>query len=59
MTGAGWGKPSPACSAPVVPIRPLPWWLLRLAALVATLGEEPRTPLLEAVHATLTDLRCI
>ncbi len=70
---------------PVVPIRPLPWWLLRLAALVATtpremmemrylwrqpirmandrlvatLGEEPRTPLLEAVCTTLTDLRCI
>jgi nucleoside-diphosphate-sugar epimerase len=70
---------------PVVPIRPLPWWLLRLAALVATtpremmemrylwrqpvriasdrlvatLGDEPRTPLLEAVRATLVDLRCI
>jgi len=70
---------------PAVPIRPLPWWLLRLAALaattpremmemrylwrqpvritnarlVATLGGEPRTPLLEAVRTTLTDLRCM
>jgi nucleoside-diphosphate-sugar epimerase len=70
---------------PVVPIRPLPWWLLRLAALAAatpremmemrylwrqpvrmtnarlvtTLGSEPRTPLLEAVRATLADLQCI
>jgi nucleoside-diphosphate-sugar epimerase len=70
---------------PAVPIRPLPWWLLRLAALVATtpremmemrylwrqpvriandrlvatMGDEPRTPLLEAVRATLADLRCI
>jgi len=70
---------------PVVPIRPLPWWLLRVAALVATtpremmemrylwwqpvrmtnarlvatLGSEPRTPLLEAVRATLADLQCI
>ncbi|WP_333574028.1 NAD-dependent epimerase/dehydratase family protein [Sphingomonas sp.] len=70
---------------PAVPIRPLPWWLLRLAALVATtpremmemrylwrqpvrllndrlvatLGGEPHTPLLEAVRTTLTDLQCI
>lgn len=70
---------------PVVPIRPLPWWLLRIAALVAitpremmemrylwrqpvrmindrlvaTLGSEPRTPLLEAVRTTLTDLQCV
>ena len=70
---------------PAVPVRPLPWWQLRLAALiattpremmemrylwrqpvrmtndrlVATLGGEPRTPLLEAVRATLTDLRCV
>ncbi|NOW44020.1 nucleoside-diphosphate-sugar epimerase [Novosphingobium sp. SG751A] len=70
---------------PVVPIRPLPWWLLRVAALVATtpremmemrylwqqpvrltnarlvaaLGGEPRTPLLEAVRTTLSDLQCI
>jgi nucleoside-diphosphate-sugar epimerase len=70
---------------PAVPIRPLQWWLLRVAALmattpremmemrylwrqpvrlvndrlVATLGGEPRTPLLEAVRETLTDLQCI
>lgn len=70
---------------PVVPIRPLPWWLLRLAALVATtprevmemrylwrqpiritntrlvatLGSEPRTPLMEAVRTTLADLHCL
>lgn len=70
---------------PAVPIRPLPWWLLRAAALVATtpremmemrylwqqpvrmtnaglvaiLGDEPRTPLLEAVRKTLGDLRCM
>ncbi|WP_294255356.1 NAD-dependent epimerase/dehydratase family protein [uncultured Sphingomonas sp.] len=69
---------------PAVPIRPLPWWQLRLAALamttprelmemrylwqqpirlrnarlVATLGGEPRTPLLDAVAATLTGLGC-
>ncbi len=69
---------------PAVPIRPLPWWQLRLAALVsvtprelmemrylwqrpvrmtnarlaATLGGEPRTPLADAVRATLADLRC-
>lgn len=70
---------------PAVPIRPLPWWLLRIAALVATtpremmemrylwrqpirvtnarlvatLAGEPRTPLLEAVRATLAALQCI
>ncbi|MBB3695023.1 NAD-dependent epimerase/dehydratase family protein [Sphingomonas sp. BK580] len=70
---------------PAVPIRRLPWWQLRLAALVAetprelmemrylwqrplrlsnarllaTLGEEPRTPLLDAVRATLADLGCV
>lgn len=70
---------------PVVPVRPLPWWVLRIAALVATtpremmemrylwqrpvrmtnarlvetLGDEPRTPLLEAVRATLNDLQCL
>lgn len=70
---------------PAVPIRPLPWWLLRLAALgattpremmemrylwqqpvrmtngrlMATLGSEPRTPLIDAVRATLADLKCI
>ncbi|SFK56775.1 Nucleoside-diphosphate-sugar epimerase [Sphingomonas sp. NFR04] len=69
---------------PAVPIRPLPWWQLRLAALamttprelmemrylwqqpirlrntrlVETLGAEPRTPLVEAVAATLTGLGC-
>jgi nucleoside-diphosphate-sugar epimerase len=69
---------------PAVPIRPLPWWQLRLAALamttprelmemrylwqqpirlrnarlVATLGAEPRTPLVEAIAATLTGLGC-
>ncbi|MGK2911847.1 MAG: hypothetical protein ACSLE1_18910 [Sphingobium sp.] len=70
---------------PAIPIRRLPWWLLRLAALVAatpremmemrylwqqpvrmtnarlvaTLGGEPQTPLLDAVRATLADLRCL
>ncbi|RSV39652.1 NAD-dependent epimerase/dehydratase family protein [Sphingomonas sp. ABOLD] len=69
---------------PAVPIRPLPWWQLRLAALamttprelmemrylwqqpirlrnarlVAALGAEPRTPLVDAVAATLTGLGC-
>jgi nucleoside-diphosphate-sugar epimerase len=72
-------------SDPAVPIRPLPWWQLRLAALFATtpremmemrylwqqpvrmtnarllahLGEEPRTPLGKAVHATLESLGCL
>ncbi|AXJ96739.1 hypothetical protein DM480_00230 [Sphingomonas sp. FARSPH] len=70
---------------PAVPIRPLPWWQLRLAALVATtprelmemrylwqqpvrlandrlvaeLGEEPHTPLDEAVRVTLAGLGCL
>ncbi|WP_277981595.1 NAD-dependent epimerase/dehydratase family protein [Sphingomonas phyllosphaerae] len=70
---------------PAVPIRRLPWWQLRLAALVAetprelmemrylwqrplrldnarlvaTLGREPRTPLVEAVRATLASLGCV
>ncbi len=70
---------------PAVPIRGLPWWQLRLAALVAetprelmemrylwqhplrldharlvaTLGEEPRTPLVAAVRATLASLGCV
>jgi nucleoside-diphosphate-sugar epimerase len=70
---------------PSVPIRPLPWWLLRLAALiattpremmemrylwqrpvrlsnarlVATLGEEPHTPLERAVRTTLASLGCL
>lgn len=70
---------------PAVPIRPLPWWQLRLAALVATtprelmemrylwqrpvrmthdrlvaeLGEEPHTPLNEAVRRTLVGLDCL
>ncbi|MBB3950761.1 NAD-dependent epimerase/dehydratase family protein [Aureimonas jatrophae] len=68
-----------ALGSPRVPVRPLPWWALRLAApfnrtvrellemrylwrqpvrlsnarLVARLGAEPRTPLREAVAATL------
>lgn len=70
---------------PSVPIRPLPWWQLQIAALVAitprelmemrylwerpirlvndhlvaVLGEEPRTPLVDAVRATLADLGCL
>ena len=70
---------------PAVPIRRLPWWQLRLAALVAetprelmemrylwqrplrldntrlvaTVGREPHTPLVEAVRATLASLRCV
>ena len=73
-----------ALGSPNVPIRPLPWWQLRLAALVATtprelmemrylwhqpvrmtnarllaqLGEEPHTPLDQAVRATLASLGC-
>ncbi|WP_062016084.1 NAD-dependent epimerase/dehydratase family protein [Aureimonas sp. AU4] len=74
-----------ALGSPAVPVRPLPWWALRLAApfnetvrellemrylwrrpvrmtnarLVARLGEEPRTPLAEAVRATLAANRCL
>lgn len=70
---------------PSVPIRPLPWWQLQIAALVAVtprelmemrylwqlpirlvndhlvavLGEEPRTPLVDAVRATLADQGCL
>ncbi|WP_374296099.1 NAD-dependent epimerase/dehydratase family protein [Sphingomonas sp.] len=70
---------------PAVPIRPLPWWQLRLAALFATtpcelmemrylwqqpvrlandrllaeLGQEPHTPLDEAVRVTLAGLGCL
>lgn len=74
-----------ALGDPSVPIRRLPWWQLRLAALVATtprelmemrylwqqpvrmtndrlvaeLGQEPHTPLDEAVRRTLAGLGCI
>ena len=70
---------------PAVPIRPLPWWQLRLASLFATtprelmemrylwqrpvrldnrrlvaeLGDEPHTPLDEAVRVTLAGLGCL
>ncbi|MEH3104980.1 MAG: hypothetical protein PGN12_13880 [Sphingomonas phyllosphaerae] len=70
---------------PAVPIRPLPWWPLRVAALFATaprewmemrylweqpvrlandrlvaeLGQEPRTPLDEAVRVALAGLGCL
>ncbi|WP_037489371.1 NAD-dependent epimerase/dehydratase family protein [Sphingomonas phyllosphaerae] len=70
---------------PAVPIRPLPWWQLRLAALFATtpreltemrylweqpvrlandrlvaeLGQEPRTPLDDAVRVALASLGCL
>ncbi|MGN7161724.1 NAD-dependent epimerase/dehydratase family protein [Sphingomonas sp. SAFR-052] len=70
---------------PAVPIRPLPWWQLRLAALFATtprelmemrylwqqpvrlandrlvaeLGQEPRTPLDDAVRVALAGLGCL
>lgn len=74
-----------ALGDPAVPIRSLPWGLLRLAALFSTtpremmemrylwqhpirlvndrlkseLGEEPHTPLADAVRATLNDLGCL
>lgn len=72
-------------NVPGMPVKPLPWTLMRLASplvplfrelmemrylwqqpvrldnarLRALLGEEPRTPLDEAVRATLVGLRCI
>jgi nucleoside-diphosphate-sugar epimerase len=71
-------------NAPVMPVKPLPWTLMRLASPVVPLfrelmemrylwqqpvrlddtrlrtllGEEPRTPLDEAVRATLVGLGC-
>lgn len=74
-----------ALGDPAVPIRPMPWWQLRLAALFATtprelmemrylwrqpvrlandrlvseLGQEPHTPLDEAVRVTLAGLGCL
>ncbi|MBB3770940.1 nucleoside-diphosphate-sugar epimerase [Angulomicrobium tetraedrale] len=74
-----------ALGAPQMPVKKLPWMLMRLASpvvplfrelsemaylwrapvrldnarLVATLGEEPRTPLNEAVRATLIGLGCL
>lgn len=68
-----------------VPVKPLPWWVMRLLSplialmsemtemeylwrtpvrlhndrLVAKLGDEPRTPLDEAMRATLTAMRCL
>lgn len=70
---------------PTVPVKRLPWWALRIAALfastprellemrylwkqpvritnhrlVAAIGEEPHTPLEEAVRATLIDMGCL
>jgi len=70
---------------PGLPVKPFPWWMMRLASpfvplfrellemrylwqselylgndrLVAFLGEEPRTPIDEAVRATLEDLGCL
>jgi nucleoside-diphosphate-sugar epimerase len=74
-----------AAGRPTLPIRRIPWPLLKLAApfsgfarelvemrylwqvamrldnrkLVAALGAEPHTPLIDAVRQSLVDLRCI
>lgn len=74
-----------ALGGPVVPVRRLPWWAMRLASpfvpvmrellelkylwdrpvrlrndrLLAALGHEPRTPLDDAVRATLRGLGCL
>lgn len=74
-----------AVGDPALPVRPFPWWLVRLASpavplfrevlemrylwetpvrlaserLTAALGAEPRTPLDEAVRATLRGLGCL
>ncbi|WP_370677044.1 NAD(P)H-binding protein [Pleomorphomonas sp. PLEO] len=74
-----------ALDDPFMAVKPMPWWLLRLASpfvttlrelmemkylweqpvrldnakLVATLGGEPRTPLDEAVRATLAGVGCL
>jgi nucleoside-diphosphate-sugar epimerase len=74
-----------ALGDPAVPVRQLPWWLLKLAGLfvatprelvemrylwrepvrlnnarlLATLGQEPRTPLDEAVRTTLGAMGCL